>query len=92
MKLATAQKRLRGVKGSSFLTHGSDSYDRSGLQVALRNLGRALIEEQLRDQETAAREEEELEFKLYCQQLDLWEEMEESRSGRKFQGEAYLGV
>ena len=41
--------RLRGVKGSCFLIHGSDNYDHDGLKKALRATGKDLIREALED-------------------------------------------
>lgn len=35
--------RLRHTKGSCYLTHGADSYDKKSLRKALRNHGKALI-------------------------------------------------
>ncbi len=43
------KNRLRGVKGSCFLTHGSDDYDHDGLKNALRATSKDLIREALED-------------------------------------------
>lgn len=43
------KNRLRGVKGSCYLTHGSDNYDHHGLKKALRAEGRDLIREALEE-------------------------------------------
>jgi len=53
MKVATAQGRIRSSKGSSFLTHGSDDYSHRSLNVARRDLDRALIEEELNEEPCA---------------------------------------
>lgn len=45
------RNRLKGVKGSSYLTHGSDDYDHKGLKKALRATGRDFIKEGLQDLE-----------------------------------------
>lgn len=43
------RNRLKGVKGSCYLTHGSDDYDHRGLKKALRAISRDLINEALND-------------------------------------------
>ncbi len=50
--LNQACRRIRGNRGSSFLTHGADNYDHKGLNKARRQLGRALIEEALEPEPT----------------------------------------
>ncbi len=47
MKLATAQAKVRSVRGSSFLVKGSDDFDHKGMKKARRAIDRALVEEAL---------------------------------------------
>lgn len=48
------KNRFRGVKGSSYLTHGSDNYDHKGLKKALRATSRDIIAEQLTETQAVA--------------------------------------
>jgi hypothetical protein len=50
MKVSTAERRWRGSKGAILRTRGSDTYDHHGRRKALRDLDRALIEEQLEEE------------------------------------------
>ncbi len=52
-KLAKAHAAVRSVRGSSFLTKGSDNYDHKGMKKARRAVDRALVEEALETEETA---------------------------------------
>jgi len=56
--IAAATRRFRTRRGSSFLTHGSDSYDKHGKRKTQRALDKALIEEQINFDEQEARERE----------------------------------
>lgn len=53
MKINQAQSKIRQVRGSSFLTHGSDDYDHKGMKKARRALDQAMIEEGQDDTESA---------------------------------------
>ena len=64
MKIATAQNRVRGVKGSSYLTHGGDDYDHKGLNKARRALDKAIINEALTDTKEAPSQAKEGEFRM----------------------------
>lgn len=46
------KNRFKGIKGSSYLTHGSDDYDHQGLKKALRAASRDLIQEAIEEADT----------------------------------------
>ena len=52
--IAKATHRVRNTKGSSYLTHGSDAYDKRGLKKALRGLNKAIVAEWMEGDEPAA--------------------------------------
>lgn len=43
------KNRFRGVKGSCYLTHGSDDYDHRALKKAIRATGKDIIRESIED-------------------------------------------
>ena len=58
------KNRLRGIKGSSYLTHGSDDYDHRGLRKALRATAKDLINEALEDTKPIATESTSTSYRL----------------------------
>jgi hypothetical protein len=54
MRIKTATRRYVGTLGMSFLKNGADDVDHRARNKARRDIGRALIEEALLDEETAA--------------------------------------
>ena len=45
--IKSATRRLRSIKGSCFLTHGADSYDKHGMKKAVRQMSKEIVSEQL---------------------------------------------
>tara|TARA_R110002020_G_C16096588_1_gene758324 strand:- start:457 stop:774 length:318 start_codon:yes stop_codon:yes gene_type:complete len=63
--IKSATRRLRSIKGSCFLTHGADSYDKQGMKKALRAMGKALL-----DEEVAQELIDDLNYEEYCRERD----------------------
>lgn len=67
--IASATRRYGNRKGSCYLTHGADSYDKHGKRKTQRQLDRALIDEAINDTEP----EPEPEWELDEWDYDEWE-------------------
>ena len=83
--IASATRRFRNRKGSCYLTHGADSYDKRGKRKTQRQLDRALIDEAINDHEPEPESQELIEWEM-DEEWDMDEIIEDNRT---FLDEAY---